>query len=109
LQLIVQRFYAALLETLDDKAQTVIFANIEDILLANTSFLSDLEERQRESRLWVDRVGDVIETHMSEMDVYTTYCVNQSQAGQLLQSLRSADPALSAKLEVSTGVAYGLT
>lgn len=39
--------------------------------MANISFLSDLEQRQRESRLWIDRVGDVVEGHMGNMDVYT--------------------------------------
>lgn len=67
----MQIFYAALLDTLDEKAQTVIFANVEDILLANTAFLSDLEERQRETRLYVDRVGDVVRAHMADMGVYT--------------------------------------
>lgn len=75
LQLIVQVFYASLLDTLDEKAQTVIFANVEDILLANTAFLSDLEERQRETRLYVDRVGDVVREHMGNMDVYTVSSV----------------------------------
>ena len=67
----MQIFYASLLDTLDEKAQTVIFANVEDILLANTAFLSDLEERQRETRLYVDRVGDVVRGHMGNMGVYT--------------------------------------
>lgn len=67
----MQIFYAGLLDTLDEKAQTVIFANVEDILLANTAFLSDLEERQRETRLYVDRVGDVVRSHMGDMGVYT--------------------------------------
>jgi len=75
LQLIVQVFYASLLDTLDEKAQTVIFANVEDILLANTAFFSDLEERQRETRLYVDRVGDVVREHMGNMDVYTVSSV----------------------------------
>ena len=48
----------------------MIFANVEDVLLFNTSFLSDLEGRQRESRLWVDRVGDVVSAHMVNLDVY---------------------------------------
>ena len=71
LQLIVQDFYASLLDILDEKAQTVIFANVEDILMANIAFLSDLEERQRVSRLYVDTVGDIVRGHMGNMDVYT--------------------------------------
>ena len=56
---------------LDDKAQTVIFANVEDILLANISFLSSLEQRQKACRLYVDVVGDLLEEHMPAMTVYT--------------------------------------
>lgn len=39
--------------------------------MANISFLSDLEMRQRESRLWIDKIGDVMEGHIGNMDVYT--------------------------------------
>lgn len=70
---------------LDEKSATVIFANIEDILLCNTvsllaardihksrfqTFLSSLEERQKECRLYIDRIGDVLDAHMSGMVVY---------------------------------------
>ena len=100
LQLIVQVFYASLLDMdiLDDKALTVIFANVEDILLANTSFLSSLEQRQKSCRLYIDIIGDVLSEHMPAMGVYTTYCVNQSQASRLLQSLRQSNPTLSLHL-----------
>lgn len=67
----MQVFYASLLNLLDEKAQTVIFANVEDMLLANTSFLSSLEQRQKACRLYVDTVGDLLEDHMREMGVYT--------------------------------------
>jgi len=70
LQLIVQSFYAPLLDILDEKALTVIFANVEDILLANTGFYSSLEERQKSCRLYVDVVGDVLEEGMRAMGVY---------------------------------------
>ena len=36
LQLTVDVFYSSMLPLLDEKATTVIFANIEDILLSNT-------------------------------------------------------------------------
>jgi hypothetical protein len=49
----------------------VIFANVEDILLANTSFLSSLEERQKSCRLYIDIIGDVLEDHIGGMDIYT--------------------------------------
>lgn len=65
-----QVFYASLLDMLDDKALTVIFANVEDILLANTSFYSSLEQRQKASRLYVDTIGDVLDDHMGNMGIY---------------------------------------
>lgn len=33
-------------------------------------FLSSLEERQKECRLYVDDIGDIIQTHMSKMGIY---------------------------------------
>ncbi|CCO31616.1 hypothetical protein BN14_05662 [Rhizoctonia solani AG-1 IB] len=36
LQMIVEKFYASMVPMLDDKSTTVIFANVEDILLCNT-------------------------------------------------------------------------
>ena len=54
---------------LSDKASTVIFANIEDVLIAATAFLSDLEERQRAARLYVDCIGDVVERHLPALSV----------------------------------------
>ncbi|KAK8861200.1 hypothetical protein IAR55_002019 [Kwoniella newhampshirensis] len=99
LQLIVEVFYASLLHLLDEKALTVIFANIEDILLFNTSFLSSLEERQKACRLYIDRIGDVLEEHLREAGVYMTYCVNQHQAIKLLQDLRESNPELQAHLQ----------
>ena len=65
-----QVFYAPLLDILEDKALTVIFANIEDLLLTATQFLSELEERQKSCRLYVDVIGDILEEHMGKMRVY---------------------------------------
>ncbi|KAG2066386.1 hypothetical protein BDR04DRAFT_1106832 [Suillus decipiens] len=70
LQLIVGLFYSRLMGTLGEKATTVIFANIEDILLTNTTFLSVLEERQKDCRLYIDHIGDVLETHIPNMHLY---------------------------------------
>lgn len=72
---------------LDPKAITVIFANVEDLLLTNTvsrlmnhlylvpesvekTFLSCLEERQKECRLYVDRIGDILKSNMAQMTAY---------------------------------------
>ena len=65
-----QAFYAPLLDIVDDKALTVIFANIEDLLLTATSFLSELEQRQKACRLYIDVIGDILEEHMGRMRVY---------------------------------------
>lgn len=59
-----------MLDILDDKALTVIFANIEDLLLTATSFLSELEQRQKACRLYVDVIGDILEEHIGRMRVY---------------------------------------
>jgi hypothetical protein len=48
----------------------VIFANIEDILLTNTALVSSLEERQKDCRLYVDKVGDILLKHIPSMGVY---------------------------------------
>ncbi|KAH8829709.1 hypothetical protein DL96DRAFT_1669029 [Flagelloscypha sp. PMI_526] len=82
---------------------TVIFANIEDILLVNTlnkkqTFMSDLEERQKDCRLYVDRIGDILETHMAMMGVYMEYCVNQGNSIKFLESLRSTNTQLGVHL-----------
>jgi hypothetical protein len=34
------------------------------------TFLSSLEERQKECRLYVDQIGDILEKHMARMGVY---------------------------------------
>ena len=55
---------------LDPKAVKVVFANVEDILLVNTTFLSSLEERQKECRLYIDRIGDILRMHLANMGCY---------------------------------------
>jgi hypothetical protein len=72
---------------LDTKAVTVVFANVEDILLTNTvricnirvsqrydaaiqTFLSSLEERQKDCRLYIDRIGDILQAYIGNMDIY---------------------------------------
>ncbi|KAG8217055.1 hypothetical protein J3R82DRAFT_5048 [Butyriboletus roseoflavus] len=98
-QLIVELFYSRLMAVLDEKATAMIFSNIEDILLTNTTFLSTLEERQRDCRLYIDRIGDLLEKHMPNMGVYLNYCVNQANAGKVLQQMRESNPTLAAQLQ----------
>jgi hypothetical protein len=56
-----------MLRLLDLKTISIIFANVEDILLTNTTFLSSLEERQRSCRLYIDTIGDILEKDMLNM------------------------------------------
>lgn len=99
LQLIVEVFYTSLIDVLDQKATTVIFANVEDILLCNTSFYSALEERQKDCRLYMDQLGDLLQVHMGNMAVYTPYCVNQSIATKILQTIRASNPDVASRLQ----------
>lgn len=89
LQIVVQVFFDAIQPLLNAKAATVIFANIEDILLAAVSLMSDLEARQRSERLFITQIGDILETHMAGMSVYIPYCVNQETAAQILAAERT--------------------
>lgn len=111
LQTIVEVFYNNIDSRglLDEKARTVIFGNIEDVLLTAVSFLSDLEERQRTSRLYVDHVGDVVAEHLPRMRAYVPYCTNQSTAAKILATQRSADTTLDSLLkELQAGPGRGL-
>lgn len=99
LQLVVEVFYSSMMPLLDRKGTTVVFANIEDILLNNTSFLSFLEERQKDCRLYIDKIGDILSAQMPNMNVYMEYCVNQSNAIKVLKSLRDSNPELAAHLQ----------
>ncbi|KAJ3879158.1 hypothetical protein F5051DRAFT_403673 [Lentinula edodes] len=99
LQLVVEAFYSKLLPLLDRKAITVIFANIEDILLTNITFMSSLEERQKDCRLYIDRIGDIIENYMSSMGVYMEYCVNQGNAIKVLQDIRDSNSEVALQLQ----------
>lgn len=95
---IVQVFYAELLPTLGEKASAVVFANVEDLMVFGTTFLSDLEERQRETRLFVDRVGDIVSRYCDGLDIYRPYCTNQANANKTLQDLKARNPAVATKL-----------
>ncbi|KAF9481352.1 hypothetical protein BDN70DRAFT_912316 [Pholiota conissans] len=99
LQLIVEVFYSSMLPMLSTKEITVVFANVEDLLLINTAFVSSLEERQKDCRLYVDKIGDILLSHIPNMGAYMEYCVNQSIAIQVLKSLREANPELASHLQ----------
>lgn len=99
LQLIVGVFYAKLMTILDERALTVIFANVEDILMFNSFFLSALEDRQKACRLYVDVIGDILAEHCQNFGVYMPYCVNQDTARKMLVQLRKSMPELEAALQ----------
>jgi hypothetical protein len=85
---------------LSDKEITVVFANIEDILLTNTvslpslhsvrvftamlqAFLSSLEKHQKECRLYIDKIGDILLSHIPNMGVYMVGLLNSSYSSTL--------------------------
>jgi hypothetical protein len=84
-----------MLTLLGPETISVIFANVEDILLTNTTFLSSLEERQRSCRLYIDTIGDILDKDMVNMINYKVrlslnpLCISQlrwSDLGLLCQS-----------------------
>lgn len=98
-----QVFFSALQPpVLGDKASAVIFANVEDILFFNTAFYSELDERQRVARLYIDEMGDIVANHMPGLDIYRPYCVNQANAARTLADIKASDTALRAKIDVRT-------
>lgn len=99
LQLIVEVFYSSTMALLTEEEVSIVFANIEDLLLVNTTFLSSLEERQKDCRLYIDSIGDLLETYMNSMAVYSDYCINQSNAINVLQSIRDKRPEVASHLQ----------
>ncbi|KAI6140329.1 hypothetical protein BKA82DRAFT_31057, partial [Pisolithus tinctorius] len=91
-------FYSSLMDALGEDLTSVMFPDIEDILLTNTALLSTLEERQREFRLYVDRVGNLLETRTRQCECICS-CIDQANAGKGLQSLRNTNRELSAQLQ----------
>lgn len=64
-------------------------------------FLSELEERQRQSRMYINTIGDLLKEHMKGLGShYRGYCVNQSNAARTLKDLKRSDSSLRSLLEV---------
>ncbi|PWN31681.1 Dbl homology domain-containing protein [Meira miltonrushii] len=93
-QIIVDVFFNAMQPLLQTKAATVIFGNIEEVLLAAVSLLSDLEARQRSAQMFITQIGDILENHMKQMSVYIPYCVNQETATHILTTERNRNVQL---------------
>ena len=72
-------------------------------LTVKMTFYSELEARQRESRLFVESIGDVVRRHLVQgLDVYRVYCSNQPNAARTLHELKTHDPAVAAALGASS-------
>lgn len=93
-QIIVDVFFNSMQPLLQSKAATVIFGNIEEVLLAAVSLLSDLEARQRNAQMFITQIGDILENHMKQMSVYIPYCVNQETATHILTTERKRNAEL---------------
>ncbi|KAG5637919.1 hypothetical protein H0H81_002680 [Sphagnurus paluster] len=74
-------------------------AYVRDLQLIIETFLSSLEERQKECRLYIDQISDILLSHIPKMGVYMAYCVNQGTAIKVLKSLRDSNPTLAAHLQ----------
>lgn len=57
-------FYVDSGKYLSQEERDVVFSNIDDLLICNTAFLSDMETRQKDQANVVDKIGDVFLTHV---------------------------------------------
>ncbi|KAA1127295.1 hypothetical protein PGTUg99_034297 [Puccinia graminis f. sp. tritici] len=87
-QILSQVFYRSLEPMIGVRAATIVFANIEEIMLFGTTFLSALERRQVESGSLVQAVGDIVLDYMQGVDVFRPYCSNQANASRILSHLK---------------------
>jgi hypothetical protein len=87
-QILSQVFYRTLEPMIGVRAATIVFANIEEIMLFGTTFLSALERRQVESGSLVQAVGDIVLDYMQGVDVFRPYCSNQANASRILSHLK---------------------
>lgn len=62
--LLFKVFYTDSGKYLSQDERDVVFSNIDDLLICNTSLFSDMETRQRERANVVDNIGDVFLTHV---------------------------------------------
>ncbi|KAH8924408.1 Dbl homology domain-containing protein [Atractiella rhizophila] len=102
LQQLMEVFFVQLRPILPAEVSEIVFGRVDEILLFNTSFLSELEERQKADALHVQQIGDVIENHIEGIEVYRGYCVNQANAAMLLETLKRNDAVIKEKLETLT-------
>lgn len=64
-------------------------------------FVSELEERQRQARLYIDTIGDVLKEHMrGVVRHYRLFCVNQANAMRTLDDLKMSNAPVRETLDV---------
>ncbi|KAJ1555279.1 Intersectin-2, partial [Nowakowskiella sp. JEL0078] len=95
LQIIVEVFYQPMSLFMKDRDLENIFANIDEILLANSLILSDLESYLESQGYVVDAIGSEFAKHIPSLDCYATYCRNQMNSSKFLQQRRNTDRELS--------------
>ncbi|KAK0546049.1 hypothetical protein OC845_004788 [Tilletia horrida] len=95
LQIVIEVFFNPLQQILPHKAARVIFAGVEEALTTAAFLLSDLEDRQRQSRLLVEKVGDLVNIHIPAIHTsYLPLCANQSAAMAVLEAERQRNDAV---------------
>lgn len=88
-QILSQVFYQELEPVIGPRASTIVFANVEDIMLFGATFLSALERRQLQSGSYhVETVGDIVLDYMQGVHVFRPYCINQANASRALNDLK---------------------
>src|SRR6266542_3840189 len=78
----------------------VFYGPLQNILLCNTAILSDLEQRQKDDKLYVNNVGDLLLKHSDDLKCYEIYCGKQLNASKFLQKKRYEDKTFSEFLKV---------
>ena len=94
LQLVVELFYAPLQNLLASTELTIIFGNIEQLLLVNSQLLSSLEAAQCAQKFMIDKIGDVFSQHLESLNCYLEYCGSQMKSSKLLQKKRKEKPRI---------------
>ncbi|KAI8807711.1 Dbl homology domain-containing protein [Cladochytrium replicatum] len=94
LQLVVEIFYRRMQDLMQEHDLRAVFANIEDILLANSVLLSSLEDLQQKNSFFIDLFGNHFATFIPSLECYATYCGNQMAAQKFLKRRQEEDAKL---------------
>jgi len=90
LEIIIDVFLRPLRESaiLSPKDITVMFSNVEQLLIINQNFLEQLEKRREKSPVLLE-IGDLLLVTADVLGKYTMYCSNHPFAVLLYQSIQS--------------------